>query len=167
MDHKTRHQSPRSSRSDPLRFRARLHQGRLLCLRRPVHLRQRTSCQRKGLTPLRRQGIHRQRWRHSFLQIQRLATSRRSSPFVVIPEGNLRLLSPLLMLFSCHSRRQSASSFAIANALQLSFPKGICVFFRRCPSTGGAWGFSPMNELQKKMGFSPGSKARNTHPALS
>ena len=49
LDHPPRHQSPRRSRRHPLRLRKRLHQGRLLRLRRPLRLGSEQAVKEKGL----------------------------------------------------------------------------------------------------------------------
>ena len=74
LDHQARHQSSGRGRRHPLRLREGLHQGRLLRLRRSLHLRQRAGGQREGPAALRRQGVRRQGRRHSLLQVQRVAT---------------------------------------------------------------------------------------------
>jgi GTP-binding protein YchF len=72
VDNQAGNEGSGCSGRNPLGLRARIHQSRCLSLRRPLPVWQRAGCEGKGPPQVRRQGIHRQGWRYSVLQIQRL-----------------------------------------------------------------------------------------------
>ena len=75
LDDPRRRHGAEGRRRDPLRLRARLHQGRDRRLRRPRRLRIDRRGPRQGPLPHGRQGIRRQGRRRPPLQVQRLAPS--------------------------------------------------------------------------------------------